>query len=473
MGSGWTPKDVQEVSRRMIRWTEDAEGPIRFANDVLGVDPVPDQKSMLRAVAGFVPGGGKFGVTVRSGQGCGKSTGAAMCIAWFLVCHRNSLVQATAPKEKQLHSILWGELDKLIRSSKFLSTVLEWQATRIGVRGEAHQWQAIARTARNIESLQGEHRKDMLLVADECSGIEDAKLEALIGGLTEPHNLALLISNPTVPHGLFYDSHNKNAHLWTPLHFNGRISPLVNKAHITRMENQYGPDSPIIQIRVDGNFPSQSETSLISLGWLIEAKERPVFEEDSNNEPIEMGVDVARYGADMTAVCIRQGRNILLLDRWHGANITETCGRVVAIARDFPKLESIKLDESGIGAGLLDIMHENQASGILANVDIIGVNAGESSDNSDLWPLMRDQMWCELAARLQEGSLAFAPSVDPDMVDIFTGQCMAIDYKFTAHGQRKIESKEEVRKKTGFSPDIADSVLFAFRQGEVGVMGWV
>lgn len=471
MANGWTPKDVAEVASRMRRWTEDAEGPVHFARDVLGVEPVPNQKEMLRAVASFVPGGGKFGVTVRSGQGCGKSTGAAMVIAWFLVCHRNSLVQATAPKEKQLHSILWGELDKLIRSSRFLSTVLEWQATRIGVRGEAHQWQAIARTARNIESLQGEHRKDMLLVADECSGIEDNKLEALIGGLTEPHNLALLISNPTVPHGLFFDSHNKNSHLWHPLHFNGRYSPLVNRAHIERMEKQYGPGSPIIQIRVDGNFPKQSETSLISLTWLIEARERALFEDDE--APIEMGVDVARYGADMTAVCVRQGNNILYLDRWHGMNITESCGKIVSIARNFPELATIKIDESGVGAGLLDIMHENQSSDVLSQVDIIGVNAGEAADNTDFWPLMRDQMWCELAARLQEGRMAFGPDCDEGMIELFTGQCMAIDYKFTVHGQRKVESKDEVRKKTGFSPDIADAVLFAFREGEVGVMGWV
>ena len=471
MGSGWTPKDIQEVSRRMIWWTEDAEGPIRFARDVLGVEPVPHQKEMLAAVAAFVPGGGKFGVTVRSGQGCGKSTGAAMVMVWFLVCHRNCLIQATAPKEKQLHSILWGECQRLIRDSKFLSSVLEWQATRIGVRGEANQWQAIARTARNVESLQGEHRKHMLLVADECSGIEDAKLEALIGGLTEPHNLALLISNPTVPHGLFYDSHHRNSHLWTPLHFNGRFSPLVNKAHIDRMEKQYGPGSPIIQIRVDGNFPTQSETSLISLSWLAEAKDRAPIEEA--NEIIEMGVDVARYGADMSAVCIRKGSTILYLDRWHGANLTESCGKIVSILRDFPDVQAIKIDESGVGAGLLDIMHANQEAGILKGVDILGVNAGEAADNTDLYPLMRDQMWCELSARLQEGRLSFSPDCDPEMADVFISQCMSVDYKFTVHGQRKIESKEEVRKKTGYSPDLADAVLFAFREGEVGVMGWV
>jgi phage terminase large subunit len=471
MGSGWTPKDIKEIASRMVRWTEDAEGPVRFARDVLGVEPVPNQKAMLRAVASFVPGGGKFGVTVRSGQGCGKSTGAAMVMSWFLVCHRNCLIQATAPKEKQLHSILWGEMDKLIRSSKFLSSVLEWQATRIGVRGEANQWQAIARTARNIESLQGEHRKDMLLVADECSGIEDAKLEALIGGLTEPHNLALLISNPTVPHGLFFDSHNKNAHLWTPLHFNGRESPLVNRAHIARMESQYGAGSPIIQVRVDGNFPTQSETSLISLSWLLDAKERPTF--DVEDAPIEMGVDVARYGADMTAVCIRQGNNILFLERWHGMNITESCGKIVSIARDFPDLQTIKLDESGIGAGLLDIMHENQSSGTLKDVDIIGVNAGEASNNTELWPLLRDEFWCVLASRLQDGLIAFGPDCDPDMIDLFVSQCMAVDYSFTVHGQRKIETKEQIRKKTGFSPDLADAVLFAFHEGSVGVMGWI
>ncbi len=471
MSDGWTQADILDIQKRMIRWTEDADGPVRFARDVLGREPVPDQQKLLRAVAGFVPGGGKFGVTVRSGQGCGKSTGAAIVICWFLVCHRNSLIQATAPKEKQLHSILWGELDRLIRGSKFLTQMLDWQATRIGVKGEATQWQAIARTARNVESLQGEHRKDMLLVADECSGIEDAKLEALIGGLTEPHNLALLISNPTLPHGLFYESHHKDAHLWDCLHFSARNSPLVNRAHIERMEKKYGKGSPIISVRVDGNFPSQSETSLISLTWLISAQESPPQVDEA--EPLEMGVDVARYGADMSAVCIRQGNNILFLDRWHGSNITESAGKVVSIYREHPGIESIKVDESGVGAGLLDVLHDNQSKGIMDEVDIVGVNAGESSDNPELYPLMRDQMWCELADRLQANQLSFSPDCDEEMASVFISQCMTVDYKFTASGQRKIESKEETRKKTGYSPDLADAVLFAFRKGEVGHMGWV
>lgn len=469
---GWTEDDIRSVHSKLARWVEDAEGPVRFAKEALGISPVPDQLRLLRALGGFDIGAGKFGITARSGQGCGKSTSSAIAILWFLVCHTNSLVQATAPTEKQIHSILWGECEKLIRSSKFLNSVLEWQATRIGVRGENAKWQAIARTSRNVENMQGEHAKDMLLVVDEASGIEDVKLEALLGGLTEPHNVALMISNPTRPHGVFYESHTKDADLWYCLHFNARQSPLVDAAHIRRMERKYGARSPIIRIRVDGDFPSQSETSLISLDWLMQAKETPAIGDD--NGYWQMGVDVARYGADMTAVCVRCGDDIVFLDRWHGANLTESAGRITKICKQFPLIETVSIDESGVGAGLVDIMHEYQGEhGTLAGVDVVGVNAGNSSDDSEQWPLLRDQMWCEFAQRLQEGRVFFRESADPDMVDILSAQCMGIEYKFNALGARKIESKDDIRKKTGGSPDVVEAALLAFREGEVGVIGWV
>jgi len=470
VGSNWEPRDLADVKRRLIRWTEDADGPVKFVREVIGIEPVPDQAKLLRALGGFDSVRGKFGVTVRSGQGCGKSTAAAFSILWFLVCFRNSLVQATAPKEKQLHSVLWGELDKLIRGSRFLTSVLEWQATRIGVRNEASQWQAIARTARHVESIQGEHRDHMLLVIDEASGVEDRMLEALLGGLTEDHNLALMISNPTTTSGLFYDSHYKDAALWDTLHFSGRSSPLVNKRHIVRMEKKYGATSPIIAVRVDGDFPEQADTALISARWIEALQDRQPEGQDTYDTI--MGVDVARYGADMSAVCIRRGTDIIFMDRWSGADIQESCGRVIALAKQF-KAGVINVDECGIGAGLVDALHAQQAAGVIPKAEITGVNVATAADDTEFFPLLRDQLWCEWADRLRDGAVAYREGVDFDMREALESQCRQVEYKFTSSGQRKVESKDDMRKKAGGSPDLVDAMLFAFREIHVGLIGWI
>lgn len=473
----WTDADLQEVNRRINRWTEDADGPIRFVKEALDMDPTPQQCDLLRAVANFESGGKKIGISVRSGQGCGKTSAAAMTILWFLVGFENSLAHCTAPTETQISTVLWGELNRLIVKSRFLSQILDWKATRILVRGAPITWAAVAHTARNVEAMQGKHRDHMLVVCDECSGIEDRFLDALTGGLTEHHNLALWISNPTVGYGRFYESHTKSKESWTTLHFNARHSPLVNSAHIQRMEQQYGRESPIIKIRIDGEFPDQSEVSLVNRKWLDDFQVRQPFPEEDSNW--ELGVDVARYGSAFTAIAVRHGRNLKVVRKWHGASLDETTGRVIDLVRQYPKIKQIKVDAIGVGAGVVDMLFAQQEGGALPmDVEIIGVNVAETSDSPTDYPRLRDQLWFEMADRLRDGEIA--PDLlegdtydKQEILNHFCSEILPIEYRFTISGQRKVDSKDDMVDKLGRSPDVSDAVLLAFREEYAGIIGFV
>jgi hypothetical protein len=362
-------------------------------------------------------------------------------------------------------------LEKLIRQSPLLSNLLEWNATRIGVKGEVMQWQAVARTARSVEAMQGEHRDHMLLVVDEASGVEDRILEALLGGLTEPHNVALLISNPTTPYGIFYDSHTKDSELWERQHYNSRDSPLVAGAHVLRMERKYGGKSPIIQVRVDGEFPSQTDNSLIQLRWLEEARTRGVF--PGENGDIQVGVDVARYGADSSAVCVRQGRNILHLETWHGSDLVETSGRVIDICKQWENVVALHVDSIGVGAGVVDNLSQQQLHGALVGVTVNAVNVGEASSDTSLHPLLRDELWFNFGKALEDGQIAFSPNLDEDLLDMVISEVSPVEFLFKPNGSRAIESKDSMRKKTGKSPDLADAIMLSFCEGGGGFMGWL
>ena len=467
----WTDEDFRDVNARIRGWAKGPDGPIRFAREAIGIQPNPHQEEMLASLGTFVPGGGKFGTTVRSGQGIGKTCGAAMAILWFLVCHENALVHCTAPTEKQLNTVLWGELEKQIRGSRFLTMMLEWKATKISVRGESVTWSAVACTARNVEAIQGKHRDHMFVVVDEASGVEDRFLDALLGGMTEPHNLALLISNPTISYGTFYDSHNKDSHLWDTMGFSARDSPMVAESHIKRMEEKYGEGSPIIRIRVDGEFPDQSTTALINVLKLEESRTRREFVDSPS---WMMGVDVARYGDDQSSVCIRSGGNVKIIERWQGASLTESCGRIVNYLKEYPSIRMVNVDEIGVGAGLVDMLFEEQNKGNVAlDVVINGVNVARTPLDPEKYPRLRDEVWFDLAEIINKGNIAYADSVDRELLDVFIQECAPVEYHFGADGRRRVDTKDEMKAKLGYSPDIADAAVLAFHEEEIGIIGFV
>jgi hypothetical protein len=461
----WSQENLEELARRIPLWRKD---PILFCREAVGVTPSKQQEQMLRSISEFDPSAGKFGTSIRSGKGVGKSFGAVLVMLWFLVCFRDSLVHVTATKEKTIKTVIWGEAEKLIRNSAFLSAFLEWQATTIRVRGGPDQWQAFMNTAKTVEAIQGEHREHMLVICDESSGMQDMILDALINGMTEDHNLMMMISNPTLCHGFFYDSHNDNGDQWDRLHFSARDSELVSKAHIARLERKWGSTSPKIAIDVDGEFPEMSDFSLFSGAWFDTAAAKGTFGDGAEKE---MGVDVARFGADFTSVAVRQGSDLTFLERWHGADITHSSGEVVHILAKDPDIKVLKVDEIGVGGGLLDLLYEMQDDGkIRADVEIGGVNVAESADDDDDFVMLRDQLWFELADRLRDGALGVSPEVDEELFSILRSECLPVEYAYKADGRRKVDSKDEMRKKIGSSPDLTDAVLIAFRDQEVGVI---
>jgi len=451
----------------VLRWRKAPDGPARFLRDTTGLEATDQQKELFAAVAGFEPGGGKFGVSVTSGQGTGKTFALAVLVCWFLLCFENSLVSALAAKEEQVRVNLFGELSKLIHGSQFLSRMLEWRATRIGVRGQSERWSAIATTARVVENIQGKHRDSMLVIVDEASGVEDNILEGLVGGLTQPHNLAVLTSQGTRASGFFYDTHNnpKKRESWHRLRFDSEDSPLVPASHIERLKKTYGEDSPYIAIRVHGDFPSQSPNALVSIDWLNEARDRELFPDEG--EPIQVGLDVARFGADSTVCTVRQGRNVLYIESWHGRDLAETTGHTVDIVRRY-NASSVKVDEIGMGGGPTDVLAQT-----LEDIDIIGVNVGEAYDNAIEYRRLRDWLWFDWANRLQGGQIAYHPDVDLDLIEQLEGELVGVEYTWHPSGARMADSKDVMRKKMGRSPDIADSMMLAFYDVGPAFIGWV
>src|SRR6202011_3825213 len=91
--------------------------------------------------------------------------------------------------------------------------------------------------------------------------------------------------------------------------------------------------------------------------WIEAARQRGESAWEGSSDRIHFGADIARYGADDSVVVIRQGRRILKIESWHGNNLMETTGRIVALAAQY-KPEEINVDDAGVGGGVTDRLEE-------------------------------------------------------------------------------------------------------------------
>ena len=101
-------------------------------------------------------------ISVKSGQGVGKTGTEAIIALWFLSCFPYAKVIATAPTRRQLNDVLWAEIDKWRSKSPALSHILKWTKTYIYVIGYEKRWFATARTATRPENMQGFHAHSIL-----------------------------------------------------------------------------------------------------------------------------------------------------------------------------------------------------------------------------------------------------------------------------------------------------------------------
>ena len=278
-------------------WQKD---PVQFARQVLQFDPDDWQIAALNDLAVHRK------VSIRSGQGVGKTGIEAVAALWFLVCFPFARVVATAPTRQQLHDVLWSEISKWQSKSILLKKILKWTKTRVYVCKQDEQWFAVARTATKPENMQGFHADNMLFIVDEASGVADNIMEAIEGTLTGENNKLLMCGNPTRSSGAFFDSFHANRDKYKCHKVSARDSRRTNKENIQFLIDKYGEDSNVVLVRVDGEFPKNDDDVFITLSMA----EKAVNTDPVYSGGISFGVDVARYGADKTVIARKIGNSI-------------------------------------------------------------------------------------------------------------------------------------------------------------------
>lgn len=433
-----------------------------FAREQLKFEPDDWQEALFRDVVT------DNRITVKSGQGVGKTGCESVIAIWFLSCFPYAKVVATAPTRKQLHDVLWAEIDKWRSKSPVLSEVLKWTKTYIYMVGYEKRWFATARTATKPENMQGFHEDNMLFIVDEASGVAEPIMEAILGTLSGPNNKLLMCGNPTKTSGTFYDSHTKDRAIYKCHTVNSEHSKRTNKENIAALARKYGRESNVFRVRVSGEFPLQEDDVFISLSLVEQAI---VTELDETVSRISMGVDVARFGDDETVISTNVGGKVEIPTVRHGQNLMKTVGDIVILYRkliaDHPEYKgpvTCNIDDTGLGGGVTDRLEEVKVEQKLNRLEIVPVNASSAppKDGAEHYADITTYMWATVRDLME----AHAISLQND--NELVAQLSVRKYGIASNGKIALESKKDMKKRDISSPDRADAVaLSCFRQSKI------
>lgn len=440
------------------------DDPGAFVQDILRADPDEWQAAVLYDIAHYPL------VSVRSGQGVEKTSLEAWVVIWFLCCRPNPKVVCTAPTRQQLHDVLWAEVAKWLEDS-MVKNLLKWTKTKIYMIGHEQRWFATARTATKPENMQGFHEDYMLFIVDEASGVADPIMEAIDGTLSGPENKLLMCGNPTRTSGYFYRSHHQNRGDFRTHKVSSRDSKRTNRKNIDRLEKQYGKDSDVVRVRVDGEFPRAEPDTFIPLELAEAAAMREVSLNDDGlqvipeSAEIEIGVDVARFGDDETDIVPRIGNLVPFIRSYNKKDTMETAGWAIATAKELMQTYgrprcTIKIDDDGVGGGVTDRIREVvREEGLY--IDVVDCHNGGKADDAEHYDNWGTEAWANVRDLLQAGEIQI-PN-DEDLI----GQLSTRKYTVTSKGRIILESKKEMKKRGLRSPDRADTLVLAFAKSGV------
>jgi hypothetical protein len=397
---------------------------------------------------------------VSSGRGIGKSALVSWITIWMLSTRIGSTTIISANSESQLRSVTWAEITKWLAMA-LNSHWFEVSATRLmpakwltelverDLKKGTRYWGVEGRlwSAENPDAYAGVHNFDgVLVVFDEASGIDDSIWAVTSGFFTEntPNRFWMAFSNPRRNTGYFYEAFNSKREFWTTKVVDARTVEGTDKQVYQQIIDEYGADSSQAHVEVYGQFPSEGDDQFISASLVDEAMKRPKYQDAS--APIVIGVDPARFGADATVIAVRQGRDIIAIQRHRGDDTMTVVGHVIEAIEEY-KPALVVIDEGGLGAGIVDRLKEQRYK-------IKGVNFGNKSSNPVMYGNKRAEMWGKMKDWLKTASIPLDRFLKTDLIS----PMMKPDSKGTIF----LESKKDMKARGLASPDAADAICVTF-----------
>jgi hypothetical protein len=424
--------------------------PVRFARSILRVEPWEMQREVLARLSEHPR------VAVAGAHGVGKDHVAATAVLHFLYTRPRSVVLTTAPTERQVKSLLWGEIRRQWACAR-VPLGGTFSAARLDLKEGGY---AFGFSTNETERFQGFHAPAMLIVIDEAAGVSREIFEAADACLAGDEARLLLLGNPTRRSGRFFEAFSDPAFscLRIPAteHPNvtgsgPRIPGAVTREWIDRVCALYGETSMWYRSRVLAEFPEQDSEGLMAPEWI----ERAFALETGAPGPVAIGADVARFGNDSTVVVVAEGGTVreIVSARKRAlvvvADIVES-----AIRRHRVSPEHVHIDDTGLGGGVTDILRDRDLA-------VRGIQFGARARAAGNFRNVKAELHWRVRSLLEHGGLALARVAGSRDGVILREQLGLLRVEYSDDGRVKVTGDPGHAAAPSTSPDHADALALA------------
>lgn len=448
--------------------------PVKFITEVLNEKIWGKQAEICNAIVN------NRDTAVKSGHGIGKSRIVADIALWWLCSYYPSKVVTTAPTYLQVEKIIWSELHTIYNKSRF---PLGGNITKTELRF-GDNWFGIGISTDEVDRFQGFHSPNLLVILDEGSGVIQPIWEASDGLVTGANNKRLAIGNPLSPIGRFYDCFKSETWakmgvscLQIPNYIIGRekhlglerckeldpkyvsykelglfeIPGLTGYDWVEARRAEWGETNPLWFSKVLGEFPMETENTLIPLSWIEHARQNQT---DLPAIGQGIGADIARGGTSEGVVDLWDGvriKQFIVKSADSRKKTTETAGKIINIIRDeeLDRNIPIAIDDTGVGGGVTDILGDQ-------GYNVIPAIMKARADNEDKYFDLRSEIFWDVRNIFRNSAISI-PKDDEKLA----GQLASLSYETDRHGRIKLVSKEKMVKDGFESPDRADALALA------------
>ncbi len=452
------------AGQRIAEWRSD---PVKFVRDVFRAEPDAWQHDALALLG--APG--RKRVALKACAGPGKTA----VLAWggwhrltcFAARNEHPKGIAVSMTGENLRRNLWAEMARWRNESEFLQRAFEWTSSRIFARdhGEtwflsATSWPKTADSETVGRTLSGLHSRFPFYLIDESGDIPPSMLRSAEQGLTSCEDgLIITAGNTTSQTGLLYEvavrlrgkreDGKYEVVSITADPDDPKRTPRVDIEWARQQIAQYGRENPWVMAYVLGEFPPGSINALLSVDEVEAAMNRSPAAGSYEWAVKRIGVDVARFGDDRTVHFPRQGLAAFqpaVMRHARGSAVSvDIANRTMQMMNDLGAEEAFFDDTVGWAHGAVDVLRS-------AGRPVHAVRFEAPSANPR-YVNMRAQMWMEMAEWVKTGCLPLIPEIVAEL---------ATPTYFFSSGKFQIEAKDQVKKRLGRSPDLADALALTF-----------
>lgn len=485
---GATKMALLHMQQKSLR-DEYYNDPVRWAEEVLGAHMWAKQREIVYSVRD------NKRTAVRSANGTGKTWTCGVLAGWWIATRYyrdplNTIVISTAPSFPQIRTNVFHEFRMVMASSKEENypdgspkgDAFQPLPGKITDAGNIAEWKAdgsllaIGRKPADgeiITTFQGIHRKNVLFIIDEAGGMPRDMFVAAERMTTNEGTRILAVGNPdrrgSEFYKLFYDPNVKD--LWNPIQissydtptFTGEACPpelLAGMPTPQWVEDNIkawgGLDDPRVQIAILGEFPDSDDTVFFSERIINQAEDTVI--DPTKAQHTILGVDLAMHGSDESRAYLNEGGYIRLAKAWPGGTATENANIILDVL-ETTRAEFVNIDSGGIGTPIIERVLELAQERGYTDFVLTMMNGSENSPDVRQWYNNRAYWYDLLRKRILQDK------VDLDVTPELRKQLTDINYSIWETGQRAgsiiMESKRDMRKRVGYSPDDVDAIVYA------------